>query len=73
MPALTEKHFHYRRHRDPDKNQRLRKLRYYFRKIGYEIPQRSGMVAYFDDDTKRTPKLEAEARSLGMIIRQKAA
>ena len=65
--------FHYRRHRDPDKNQRLCKLRHYFRSIGYEIPQRSGMVAYFDDDTKRTPKLEAEARNLGMIIRQKAA
>lgn len=65
--------FHYRRHPDPEKNRRLTKLRHYFRKIGYDIPSRSGMVAYFDDETKRTPKLEAEARNLGMIIRQKAA
>ena len=61
--------FHFARVKDRDLNRQLCGLRYYLRKCGYEIPQRSGMVAYITASTTRTAKCESRAKQLGMIFR----
>lgn len=63
--------FHFGRLKDREQNIKLCHLRHYLRKKGYEIPQRSGMVAYITDSTSRSTKCENLARQLGMIIRVK--
>ena len=63
--------FHFARIPDREQNIRLCQLRHYLRKKGYEIPQRSGMVAYITDRTTRTAKCEALAQKFGMIFRTK--
>lgn len=70
LPQQTN--FHFARDPDPDKNQRICKLRCYLRnRCRYEIPGRSGMVIYITAETKRSPKMELRAQKLGMIIREK--
>lgn len=61
--------FHFARIPDREQNIRLCQLRHYLRKKGYEIPQRSGMVAYITDRTTRSARCEALAKQLGMLIR----
>lgn len=63
--------FHFARHPDHAKNVRLCQLRGYMRKKGYEIPQKSGMVAYVVATTIRSEKCEKTAEKLGMLIRIK--
>ncbi len=61
--------FHFARIKDREQNLRLCQLRHYLRKKGYDIPQRSGMVAYITDRTTRSARCEALAKQLGMLIR----
>lgn len=70
LPQQTN--FHFARDPDPDKNQRLCKLRCYLRNHrGYDIPGKAGMVIFITAETKRSPKMELRAQKLGMIIREK--
>ncbi len=64
-----ETKFHFARINDREQNLRLCQLRHYLRKKGYDIPQRSGMVAYITDRTTRSARCEALAQQLGMLIR----
>lgn len=61
--------FHFARLKDTDLNRQLCGLRYYLRKLCYDIPQKSGMVAYITAYTKRSAKCEAKAKQFGMIFR----
>ena len=45
-------------------------IRYYLRKLGY-IVERGSNVAYYNNQTKRSPKLESEPRSGFSFIEQK--
>lgn len=67
-----ETNFHFARVQDPHRNRCLMQLRTNMRrKNGYEIPQKSGMVAYVVATTKRSVKREENAKKFGMIIRIK--
>lgn len=46
-------------------------VRYYLRKLGYTV-ERGSNVAYYNSETKRSPKLESEPRSGFTFIEQKA-
>lgn len=68
LPLQTK--FRFARHTDPKKNRRLMCIRNYFKTRGYIFTQRSGMIAYYTAETKRSAKVEAEATKLGMLIRE---
>ena len=63
--------FRFARHKDPKKNRRLMSIRNYFKRRGYVFTQRAGMCAYYTADTKRSKKVEDEAKELGMLIKIK--
>ena len=65
--------FRFAKHPDPEKNQRIIKIRCYLRspRRRYEIPDRGGMVIYITPETRRSPKMEEVAKKLGMIVREK--
>lgn len=64
--------FIFAKHPDPDKNQRLIKIRCYLRnRRKYNIQGRGGMLAIITSETQRSLKMEQQATKLGMIFREK--
>ncbi|MBQ3690158.1 MAG: hypothetical protein II937_09935 [Bacteroidales bacterium] len=62
--------FIFAKHPDPDKNQRLIKIRCYLRnRRKYNIQGRGGMLAIITSETQRSLKMEQQATKLGMIFR----
>lgn len=65
----TKHHFRFAKVLDPKKQKILLNLRYNMRRLGYVFPKIGSMVAYYNEETKRSSRREATAAKLGMLIK----